>query len=156
MAGLLTMRAAPIALLHAGPAPLDIVAGELRRWALEPFDRRRANCALSVLAYVERATGRRRLWWPRLVGVAGAGLVWDRPDRLERVARWALGQLGCVPTSEPRRGDVGLVEMGAGQTAAICTDGRGDRAMWAGRAEQGVVIAPGAAAVAWGVSCRPQ
>lgn len=128
----------------------DAVAAELRIWAREPFDRRSANCALSVLSYVERATGSARLRWPRLLAARAWPKVWERPDRLEAVALQALEQLGCRETLAPQRGDVGLIEQANGLTAAICV-GRGH---WAARSAAGVVIEPDVALIAWRVRCR--
>jgi hypothetical protein len=138
--------------------PADLVAAELRRWASEPIADARAVCALSVLAYVERACGRRLRPSPRLLSPIAQALIRVRPGNYERFAAFAMAQLGCPAAAAPQRGDVGLVPLAAGLTAAICVEGaRGaGPATWAARGDGLVVIEAVAQAAAWRVECpRP-
>lgn len=137
------------------PAPLDgewmgdPVADELRLWARDlPCDRR-AVCALSVLAYVERCRQRHLRPSPRLLKPVALAAIWIRPGALERFARWAMAQLGCDETDAPLRGDVGLIAIADRPTAAICVG----RERWAARGERGVVIQPAPVLAAWRVAC---
>lgn len=152
MAGQLSLPAGPAAALLEGTAgDLDLVAAELRRWAAEPFDRRRANCGLSALAYVERVTGRRLRPSPRMLSPIVMASLWLRPGSLETFADWAMGRLGCPPTETPIAGDVGLADFGLGPTACLCT-GR----FWAARGEDGAVFKIVEPARAWSVRSRTE
>lgn len=132
-------------------APIDAVAAELRRWAREPFDAVSRNCALSVLSYVEGVTGQHLPVGARLFTRRRQQELLRAHGRLEGLARWALQQLGCAETSAPVRGDVGLVELAGGPTAAICL---GDS--WAARGDRAVVVEQAEPLAAWRVRCpRP-
>ena len=144
MAGLLARPPA------AAPVGADPVAAELRRWAAEPFDLARDNCGLAVLAYAERATGRTL---PRkgLTGTRTAAWAMKQPKNFAGIAIASMARLGCAATSEPERGDVGLVDLPGGLTACLCVD----RGRWAARMERGVVIQPAEPRQAWRVIPRP-
>lgn len=148
MAGLLT--AVPIA-ADAGtirvPYP-DPVAAELRRWARAPFDLARANCGLSVLRYVARMTGVPVPAWLGAIGRAGALRLMADDAAFVATASRALDEMGCPPIDEPRRGDIALVRMPAGLTAAICTG-----PLWAARGDRFVVVQAADAIASWGVTC---
>jgi hypothetical protein len=150
MAGLLTPAALP-------PLAPDAVAGELHRWAAEPFDLALANCGLSVLAYVARATGRRVPLWLRAFGRVGAGRLMRSDALFVSVADRALAEMGCPETAAPRRGDVALVRLpGSGLTACICSIAAAGTApaMWAARGDRAAVIGAGELEKAWRVACR--
>lgn len=152
MAGFLNNSSRAIASGHSS-AEIDPVEAVLRLWAREPAPGRRAVCALSVLAYVEQATGRTLRPSPGLLTPIALAAIWLRPGSFEAFAAWAMEQLGCPPTIAPRRGDVGLVWLPiSGLTACLCTAS----SMWAARARRGVVIQPGSAVAAWRVSCPPR
>lgn len=132
------------------PSGPDPVAAELRRWASEPFDLALANCGLSVLAYVARATGKTVPGWLHRLGRIGAGRLMRRDTAFLSVADRALAQMGCVETDMPARGDVGMVRFaGSGLTAALCVG-----SLWAARGDHATVIEAGQVVKAWGVSCR--
>ena len=131
---------------------LDRVSAELHRWAREPFDLGRDNCGLAVIAYLEEATGERLPTWLRLRlhGRRTARRLMRSAAAFERTAALALELLGCEPVEDPRRGDVGLVELpGSGLTACIYA-GRG---LWAARGERAAVLEPGRVRRAWRVPC---
>jgi hypothetical protein len=143
----------------AGLVSLDpLLRATLRIWSDEAFDPVTDNCALSVLGFVERASGQ-ALNLPRLLlhpFVQQA--IAARPASFRAVARWAMARLGCEPTDAPERGDVGLVALpAAGLTACLCLGETGASRglpMWAARLERGVVSFPAAAESAWRVPCR--
>tara|TARA_B100000678_G_scaffold284890_1_gene287157 strand:+ start:292 stop:711 length:420 start_codon:yes stop_codon:yes gene_type:complete len=129
--------------------PTDAVTAELRHWAREPFALGTGNCGLSVLGYAERvreATVRRGRG---LVGRRSAARLMRSPERFVLVAAALMARLGCPETDAPLRGDVGLIDLPAGLTAAICL-GDGD---WAARGPRSTVIGPATAEIAWSVRC---
>ncbi|WP_034157931.1 DUF6950 family protein [Sphingomonas sp. ERG5] len=144
----------------ANEHPVDAVAGVLRRWASEPFDWATDNCGLAVLAYVERARG--LVFTPPLIftGKVDALRFILASGGLETVCATVFGQLGCPATDAPRRGDVGLVDLAAGPTVAICV-GHVDaivggqvlehRSLWAAKGDYEVVIVPARPIAAWSV-----
>lgn len=138
------------------PALDDPVSRELRQWAVEPFDDAQANCALSVLAYVERSVGMRAEPPAILRSAAARKIVLRHPGLFIRLADWAMHRLGCEPVSFPRRGDVALVRLAAsGLTACICLAEGGKRSVrWGARGKDGPVLESGRCVRAWRVSCR--
>lgn len=134
--------------LLSATASVDAVSAELRRWAREPFDEVTRNCALSVLSYVEGISGRHLPLGARLFTRRRQRELLRAHGGLRGLSRWALPQLGCVETGVPVRGDVGLVELPGGLTAAICL---GDQ--WAVRGDRAAIIMPATAAIAWRVPC---
>ena len=131
----------------------DPVAAELRLWASTPFDPAKANCGQSVIAYVERATGRRSRA-VRQLGPIRTACIWASRDRFIAFGRDALAELGCAETDNPLRGDVGLVELPVGLTAALCLcDAGAGKHMWAARGNREVVIDAAAPVIAWRVPC---
>lgn len=127
---------------------IDPVVQELRRWAREPFDIVTDNCGISVLTYVGRVTGRPVPLWLKAFGRLGVARLMDRDAAFIDAAGRALTQMGCDETDAPRHGDVGLVDLPTGLTAAICL---GD--LWAARGVAEAVIGPATHRIAWGVSC---
>lgn len=143
---------------------LDPVSAELRLWASAPFIDGETDCALSVLAYVERVTGRQLSPRPRYAGKLGGERFLRRRGGFEAYGTWAMAQLGCPRTDAPQRGDVGLIDLpGSGVAACLCLGPAPavTGAMWAARAHYETVIAPMTALAAWrvfpgGVPCpRP-
>jgi hypothetical protein len=138
----------------------DAVAAELQLWASAPFDPRRANCGLSVAAYVARATGQRVPAWLTLIGWFGVGRLTRDARAFGRVAARAMAELGCRDTSDIQRGDVALVDLPGGVTAAICTRAAavaGDGPLWAARGDGAVVIGRAEGVVrAWRLPCPRQ
>ncbi|MEP9402030.1 DUF6950 family protein [Sphingomonas silueang] len=129
----------------------DAVAAELRRWASEPFGWAEANCVLSVLDYVERVTGRRLAMRPALSGRRSARRFVQAAGGMVAMAGRAMASLDCPRTDDPRRGDVGVIDMGGMLVAAIRT-GR----LWAARGRRDVVFAASPALAAWRVECPRQ
>jgi len=139
-------------LLRAGLLMIDPVAAELRRWASEPFDDLRANCAISVASYAARATGQHLPTWMQRISRIGAARIMAREERFLTIADRGMAKLGCSETGAPKRGDVGLIVLpGSGLTAAICT-GR----LWAARGDRETVIATGEIRRAWRLPCPRQ
>jgi hypothetical protein len=132
------------------PAVEDAVTATLREWASKPFDLGNANCGLSVLAYAERAIGVAPLPAPRTVSAASWARLMRRPTAMTAYCRAIMAELGCAETCAPDRGDVGLIAIANGLTAALCL-GNG---MWAARGLRSVVMQPAGHAVAWRVTCR--
>lgn len=127
---------------------IDPVVQELRRWACEPFDIVTDNCGISVMTYVGLATGCPVPLWLKAFGRLGVARLMDRDAAFIDAARRALAQMGCTETDAPRHGDVGLVDLTNGLTAAICL---GD--LWAARGVTEAVIGPATHRIAWRVSC---
>ena len=132
------------------------LAATLQRWAREPFRLLEANCAFSVLEYVEALTARRADPDPRarfnpaaVVRVKGA---------LEAACSEVMQGLGWTPVENEARGDVGLVELPDGLTACICVAPQVGTSLpsWVARAPRGFVDQPARAAVAWRMPCLPQ
>lgn len=146
MAGLVTLAALP--------RDADPVAAELRRWASEPFD----WCALCVLDYVERVRGRALRPRPIVRGRVAIARITRSPQRFEALCGDAMRRLGCPPTDTPGRGDVGLVKLASGLTAAICLDAWGGAGpqLWAARGDGTVVMQPAEPVRAWEVACPRQ
>lgn len=131
---------------------IDAVAAELRLWASTAFVDGESDCALSVLAYVERVTGRQLTPRPRYSGRIGGQLFLKRRGGFPAFAEWAMGQLQCPTIFEPERGDVALCWLPeAGDTACLAL-GNG---MFAARLERGLVIAPMWKKVSWAVRGEP-
>lgn len=137
----------------AGLLSLDPVSEALRQWAETPFIWGDTDCAHSVLAYIERVTGRVA---PPTVSRPGrsaafiylrerGGLTAACEDMMRHFEAWRIGSA--------ERGDVGLVNMPiSGLTACLCP-GPG---MWAAKGEREVVIIPARPVVAWRLPCpRP-
>lgn len=126
------------------------VATELHRWAAEPFDLAIANCGLSVISYVARATGAPVPAWLHRLGRRGAAQLMRDDARFEAVAARALAEMGCAATDTPRHGDVALVDLpGSGLTACIRAG-----TLWAARGPRSAELGPGTARRAWRVACR--
>lgn len=134
----------------------DAVAAELRLWAATPFIDGKSDCMLSVLAYIERVTGKSLAPRPRYSGRIGGQMYLRRRGGLWTVAENAMEQLGCPRTFDIRRGDVGICWLpGAGDTACIALGD--DR--WAARQERGAMVCSSLPKRAWAVpagdiSCR--
>lgn len=137
-------------LIPANAGTADAVTETLRRWAREPFDVLTANCGLSVLDYAERATANAPLVRPRALTRRDVRRLIARPHVFEAYCGAILADLGLTPTLLPGRGDIGLIELANGLTAALCL---GD-GCWAARGLRGVVMQPAPFRRAWGVQCR--
>jgi len=137
----------------AGLLISDPVSAELRRWASTPFDWAADNCGLTMLHYVERAVGRLLLPRPRrLKGRIDAERLVRRAGGFHALCSDAMAQLGCPTTDMPARGDVGLVELRSGLTAALCLGGDA----WAARGDRAAVIEHVEHLAAWEVACPRQ
>ncbi|WP_447727284.1 DUF6950 family protein [Sphingomonas koreensis] len=148
-------------------ASADPVAAELRRWASEPFDWRDANCGLSVLDYVERQVDLRLAARPRFDSKAAALRHVLAAGGMLSLCGEAMARLCCPPTELPERGDVGVVALAGGETAAICVaridlriEGQaaastaiGRRWVWAARGDRAVVIERAEPVASWRVRC---
>ncbi|MED5546207.1 MAG: hypothetical protein VYD90_13235 [Pseudomonadota bacterium] len=145
MAGLLTPAAARSS---------DAVAHELRHWSTLPFVDGETDCGLSVIAYVEKVSGRVLKPRPRYAGKLGGQRFLKRRGGFVAFGDWALGQLGCARCTQPVRGDVGLVDLpGSGLTACLCLGmtAAADQPWWAARAHFEVVVIAQAPVAAWRV-----
>jgi len=130
----------------------DPVNVEMMRWASEPFVWGSSDCALSVLAYIERVSGRTMQTRPVYKGARGAKRYMVKRGGFELCFRRGIAELGCEPVDEARRGDVGLIDLPkVGLSAAICLG-----AKWAARGHHEVVILPIEPLAAWRLPCpRP-
>jgi hypothetical protein len=130
----------------------DPVAETLRRWASEPFVWGTSDCALSVLDYVEKVSGR-TIRRPQYGSANGALRIMQKePGGFRKLAWNTVANLGGRLTDAPVRGDVGLVELvDIGLTACLCVGP--DR--WAARGHHEVVIVTGGAVMAWSVGGAP-
>lgn len=133
-----------------------LLTATLARWASEPFaygddDGKAgsgADCATSVLRYVEQATGRRIRVRPRHRSKFTATLLLKLNGGFERYAAAVMAELGCAPTDDPVRGDVALVDFPAiGPTAAICLGTK-----FAAKGHREIVVAEGPVIRAWKIS----
>lgn len=140
MAGFLTLPS----------SPADPVSVELRRWASSPFDAARDNCGLAVLAYVERVCGRALIPALPSRSYLAARIAILRAGGFAAYAGSIMAQMGCDPTTRPRRGDVALADFPAGETAVIVL---GD-GMVAARGDRRVLICPAKPTAAWSVTCH--
>ncbi len=146
----------------AGLLSHDSVAETIARWAAEPFTWA-ANCGRSVLDHVERVTGRMLEPAPACDSKAAALRLVLAAGGMEALCADAMAQLGCPPTDFPRRGDVGLVDLAGGVTAAICVariaveaagQAIGERLLWAARGDHLIVIEAAWPIRAWRVACH--
>ena len=122
----------------------------LERMAATPFVDGRTDCALTVADWVMEATdcpdpasdirGRYRT-------ALGRERLLKRLGGLEAVMTACATRSGLRETKEPRRGDVGLVEFGGRQFAAICL-GR----HWAIQSRAGLFGTEAAILKAWEVA----
>lgn len=140
-------------LLSPAPCPRDAVAETVARWAMEPFAWGEADCAMSVLRYIEGAIGRGPILRPYYGTAATAARYANRRGGFAAICANVMDREGFERIASPDRGDVGLVELPAiGLTACLCV-GPG---MWAAKGDRQVVIAPGTATLAWRLPCpRP-
>ena len=123
----------------------------LERWAREPFDARTANCALSVLDYVERVSGVEPLDHLRDIS------AFDDDQAFASYCGGVMRKLGWQLVKLADRGDVGLVDFGFGLTACICVEGWPLGAQrWALRGYRGVVIQHADAYLVWRRPCPRQ
>lgn len=121
----------------------------LHQGAAKKFDWISCNCGFWVCEWIERRTGidpvrdmRKRFddafAFQRFVLVRGGN---------EAFSRGIAERAGLSETGAPQRGDVGLVQTGAGAAMAICIgDGR-----WAAKSMHGVVIAEMPVITAWSI-----
>jgi len=137
------------------PIPVErTLSATLQRWAGEPFRLRHANCAFSVLDYVEAVGGCRAEPDPRAQFNPAA--VVRAKGTLEAACRDVMRGLAWSIVDDEARGDVGLVELPDGLTACICVASQvGDSLpTWVARAPRGFVQHPAKAALAWRSPCR--
>lgn len=130
----------------------DPVADELRLWASQPFVWGTSCCAMSVLAYVERATGRTLEKRPSYTDRRSAARLARRGGGFDAVCRSIMEQLGCSVTPDVQRGDVGLVDLpGSGKAACLCLG-----TMWAARMDGAVMMMAARPLIGWRLPCpRP-
>lgn len=127
----------------------SLLVETLHRWAREPFHRVRANCAVSVLDYVEAVSGRRASPDPRKLRYLSRAACWGSSEVFIQYCEGVMASLGCPVIDAPQRGDVALVNgLAKIPTAAICV---GDR--WAVRGRREVIVSPAPVELAWRVTC---
>ena len=130
----------------------DAVTATLTEWAVRPFAWGSADCALSVLRYAERVSGRSLAPAPVYSGERGARRYALRRGGFLAAFRDGVEAIGCRRVSATVRGDIGMIECaGTGLTAALCL---GDK--WAARGDGEVLILPAQPVIAWRVPCPQQ
>lgn len=142
--------------------PADPVTVTVHGWASTPFVWGGDDCGFSVLRHVERVTGQlladiRPDLVPRYATAIGARRVARRRGGFFAGFGEVMAALGCTKTDEPARGDVGLILIETGLTAALCT-GRlqavPDWQRWAARGDGLVVLRSCGSVTAWRLPCR--
>lgn len=131
---------------------MDFVDQTLRNWATTPFTWGATDCAMSVLAYAEVATGLKVKVRPTHKGPKTAKLLLALNGGFSRYASAIVKELGLEQTTEPARGDVGLIDV-PGQGLTMCLSlGRG----WIAKGDREVLFVKDAKPViAWKVPlCR--
>lgn len=138
-------------------APTDPVLETVQRWAAEPFVWGTSDCALSVLGHTERVLGKRLDPPPRYSGELGARRYALRRGGFQAVFAASVEAVGCVPTAEPVRGDIGMIDVPeVGLTAVLCVSARshGRPPRWAARGDGMVALIEAEPVIAWSVPCR--
>ena len=93
----------------------------VRQWASTPFVYGQSCCGVSILRYVESATGKRLTVQPTHSGRRTAQLLLALNFGFVRYASAIMAELGCDTTEAPEAGDVGLLDIpGMGVTACLC------------------------------------
>jgi hypothetical protein len=125
---------------------MDFVDQTVRSWASTAFTWGKSDCAMSVLAYVEAATGRSIRVRPDHSDPKSATRLLFQNGGFPSFAGAILNELGLIKTDSPDRGDVGLVDFERqGLTMCICLgNGR-----WAAKCNFAVVLKPASFAHAW-------
>lgn len=133
---------------------MSIITKHVQKWMREPFGwHNGSDCMLSIADYLVDATGidcatryRGRYRSARECAKLSGYLR----DPVKPFAD-CVAEIPLAETDAPRRGDVGVIDTGAGVVGAICL---GDQ--WALRGEAGVVFGrPLRVLAAWSVPCRP-
>lgn len=119
----------------------DALADYLRAAAGESFDRRERNCMFWVADWVLARTG-----FDPAADWRGADFTFDG-FAVMSTAEQAM--LFFPETSQPRRGDVGVILTSGGATAAIFTGTR-----WAALAPRGLMVGASQCLKAWTVDAR--
>lgn len=145
MAGFLSERATT-------QAAYELALSEtILTWASEPFDPALANCAFSVLDYVEAVTGRVASPDPRVLGRTALARLWRDGDALRGQCVAVMAGLGWPEARTAQRGDVALVDRKPGPTAAICLRPASDGSppLWLERGTRAAMAQPGVPIVIW-------
>lgn len=131
---------------------MDLVQKTVRDWAASPFVWGASDCALSVLRYVEEATGRAIAVRPTHKGPKTARLLLALNGGFRRYATELARELKLASTDSPARGDVGLIDIpGQGLTMCLCLG-----KSWIAKGDHEVLFVKGGPLViAWKVpTCR--
>lgn len=110
----------------------------LKKWMREPFVWGKSDCMLSIADYLADAVGvdcggRFRGMYASRTGCARISGFHRDPVR---PFADCVAEIPLAETSGPKRGDVGVIEMAGEVVGALCLG-----AMWAARADRGLVIA---------------
>ena len=116
----------------------------------EPFGSGACDCALWICDWVlaRRGVDPGAMFRGRYHSQAGARRLMAPYGGLEGLARTFFAQAGLQATTEPVRGDVGLVVDQAGHHALALCLGAG---RWAGKARRGIVVEAFRVLAAWSV-----
>lgn len=124
------------------------LAAFLRDGASQPFAWGVCDCCLWATGWVAERTGIDPA--PDLRGAyateLGAARHVAREGGFLEMWRMRMARAGFAETDDPQMGDVGVVRLSSGLTAAVRT-----RIGWATKGQAGIVVTPGVAAVAWRV-----
>lgn len=133
------------------------IAAVLQRWLSVPFSLPDANCAVDLLDYAERLTGRRYAARPSRAQVLR---IARDPYGVVEIAAEALQTLGCEPVAAGiARGDLGIVANADHcPTASLClkTGTNAQAPMMAARGGEGIEIVRVEPEYAWRVPCPRQ
>lgn len=125
----------------------ELVA-HLQAGASTPFEWGSADCTTFVCDWIQAVRGRDpdAEFRGRYRTARGANLHLRRGGGLVVLARRCFSEIGMSETTDPRPGDVGVVEQDGAVALAIRTE-RG----WAAKSLRGVVCGPFPVVVAWTV-----
>lgn len=119
----------------------------LMLWSALPFVYGATDCFLSILDHVEEVIGERFADRPRYRSARDAYRQLRAYGGFQAYCELVFARLGLENTTEPKRGDIGLVDIpGTGLTACLCL-GRS----WAARGEGSFTMVQAAPVIAWSV-----
>ncbi len=127
------------------------LAAFLRAGGARPFAWGVQDCCLWAADWVRLATGRDPAagWRDHYRSALGAARIVARRGGFEAHVAACLAGAGLSETSDPRPGDVGIVELANGPTLAVRTS-----VCWAAKGKRDVLLADAPCLRAWSVPCR--